>query len=332
MTSTQYTPFRLTSKHALPQTGQVQDVLVSPQRDLVAAPTSTGSIHIFDATTLAGLNTFQATEPGASYDVLCQVAFDTVAPHMLWTGSSSGEVKRWDVRNGEADLIFNAGAPVASIAINSNATFLAAGTELKDEDANIVIWDLRNPTVTTPAVTFTEYHSDDVTQLKFHPIDPLALISGSTDGLISLINLSTFDEDDALYQVIKEDSVAKCGFFGPSYEYIYSLSHMETFSLYKFEDGDKVFSFGDVREREGDVKVEYLIDCVYDQRGGRMFLVGGDQSGSISILHVNLGCLDIVHTLNGGHADIVRGVYWNVEKNTLVSGAEDGSVCLWSNA
>lgn len=35
--------------------------------------------------------------------------------------------------------------------------------------------------------------------------------------------------------------------------------------------------------------------------------------GGIGILHVNLGKLDVAHTLNGGHDDIVRGVSWNAQ-------------------
>lgn len=106
------------------------------------------------------------------------------------------------------------------------------------------------------------------------------MISGSTDGLICLYNLETLVEDDALYQVIKEDSINKIGFFGPQYEYIYCLSHMETFSLWKFLEGDKVFSFGDVRgdSEAQQMKVDYLIDCVYDEVGQRMYLVAGDQT------------------------------------------------------
>jgi hypothetical protein len=71
------------------------------------------------------------------------------------------------------------------------------------------------------------------------------MMSGSTDGLINLYNLETMIEEDALYQVIamvfipqviKTESVAKVGYFGPDYEYLYSLSHMETFSMYKFQE------------------------------------------------------------------------------------------------
>ncbi|KAI8818402.1 WD40-repeat-containing domain protein [Fimicolochytrium jonesii] len=336
--TTPYTPFRLATSHNLESTGYILDVQVSPHGGNLVAPTSSGAVHVFDAGTLEGVNTLNVTD-GSSRDVLSEVAFDTANPSLLWSGSKSGHIKLWDLRSGEAGLtldgrsyMISARAPVLCLAVNSTRTLLAAGTELVGEDAMIPIWDIRaHP---TPATTFMECHSDDITQLRFHPSDPNAMISGSTDGLICLYNLATLEEDDALYQVIKEDSISKIGFFGPAYEYIYCLSHMETFSLYKFLEGDKVFSFGDVRadSEAQQMKVDYLIDCVYDAAGQRMFLVTGDQSGNMGVLHVNLGRLELVHTINGGHTDIVRGVHWDLQRGSLVSGGEDGIVSLWQNS
>lgn len=108
-----------------------------------------------------------------------------------------------------------------------------------------MIRDLRN-LGSQPVNKFTECHSDDVTHIEFHPIESNAMVSGSTDGyvigtivdgrLACLYNLEMNVEDECLYQVIKEDSISKVGFFGPSYEYLYSLTHIETMSLYKFAE------------------------------------------------------------------------------------------------
>ncbi|KAI8922417.1 WD40-repeat-containing domain protein [Powellomyces hirtus] len=323
-------PFQVSRSHALQGNGYVLDVVVSPSRDIVATPTASGAIHIFDSKTLNGLKTLNVTSPTDRYDdVLSQATFDQSNPSLLFAGTTNGTVRVWDLRTGNSELIFNCGKPVLSLAVNSANTALAAGTELVGEDSEISIWDVRNNSA--PAARFLECHSDDVTQLRFHPTDRNAMISGSTDGLICLYNLETLEEEDALYQVIKEDSIGKIGFFGPQYEYIYSLSHMETFSLYKFLEGDKVFTFGDVRGEAQQTKVDYLIDCVYDERNQRMFLVTGDQTGNMAIFHVNLGRLELVHTLNSGHSDIVRGAYWDVEYGSLISGGEDSIVSLWRN-
>ncbi|KAJ3034663.1 WD repeat-containing protein 89 [Rhizophlyctis rosea] len=329
--STQPNPFRLVHQRPPHQPeGWVLDIVPTRDNSLVAAPTTGGIVKILDAQSLAEAGTVNASRQQQGGDsTLSEVAFDTTNNALLWTADKGGKVGLWDLRSGGEALSHNVGAPVLSISVNSNHTLLAAGTELVGEDAKILFWDVRNGL--SPAAEFIECHSDDVTQVRFHPEQPNAMLSGSTDGLVCLYNLETFDEDDALYQVIKEDSVHKIGYFGPSYEYLYCLTHMETFSLWRFSEAERIYQFGDIRMQTPDVKVDYLIDCAYDAEGLRMYLLSGSQEGGIGILHVNLGKLDVVHTLNGGHDDIVRGLHWNPQTRTIISGGEDGRICLWRN-
>ncbi|KAI9017490.1 WD40-repeat-containing domain protein [Gaertneriomyces semiglobifer] len=329
-----WAPFRAVNRISKTEAGYVLDIIRSPDRTIVVAPTSSGWVQILDPN-LTLLFSFRATS-GLVNDILTEAVFDPKDSSLLWVGSKLGKVRLFDVRTGQIRQELDAGAPVLSISVNSDNTLLAAGTELddsKDEgDAKLCIWDLRNPSESCIAA-FVECHSDDITQVRFHPTEPLAMISGSTDGLICLYNLSSLDEDDALYQVIKQESIARVGYFGPNYEYIYSLNHTETFSLWRFVDGEKMHDFGDVRvscEAQG-VKLDYLIDSQYASYSGRLFLVGGDQDGNLGIFHVTIGKLELVHTLNGGHSDIVRGVDWDVPCGTLISGAEDGQITLWRN-
>jgi WD repeat-containing protein 89 len=96
--------------------------------------------------------------------------------------------------------------------------------------------------------------------------------------LVNLFNLSaSLEEDDSIYQIIKSDSVSRIGFFGPSSEYIYVTSHIETFSLYTFENADKIKAFGDIRTACEGMSVEYLVDALYDENEGRLYLVTGSQ-------------------------------------------------------
>eukprot|EP00842_Homolaphlyctis_polyrhiza_P006769 jgi/Hompol1/7093/HPOL_000739-RA len=190
---------------------------------------------------------------------------------------------------------------------NPNLT-LSQGTQFDEDtrtDARIDFWDIRAAGGNKVA-SFEECHSDDVTQIKFHPSQAEAMMSGSTDSLVCLYNLSTFEEDDALYQVITNDSVSKIGYFGPENEYIY------------------IYTYGDVRGVSEELKLDYLIDCTYDSRGQRLYA-----TGSIGILDVNLGRLELAFTLNGGHTDIVRSTLWHMASGMLVSSSEDGSVCVW---
>ncbi|KAL2918024.1 hypothetical protein HK105_202438 [Polyrhizophydium stewartii] len=300
-------------------------VAAAPTQTHFAAPRATGGITIHDAATL---DQSAALAAGGPDTVLSQVMFDSANPSLLLAGSHDGLVRLWDLRNGATVLTWNAHAPVLSFDVNCTHTLMAVGTELVGEDAKIHFWDVRAAGGTLLA-SFEECHSDDVTQIKFHPTQAEAMVSGSTDGLICLYNLSTFEEDDAIYQIIKNDSISKLGYFGPSYEYIYATTHMETFSLWRFLEGEKIYTFGDVRGISEELKLDYLIDCTYDAASQRLFVLAGSQEGSIGVLDVGLGNLQLAYTLNGGHTDIVRAAHWRLETGSLISASEDGSLCLW---
>ncbi|KAI9100606.1 WD40-repeat-containing domain protein [Phlyctochytrium arcticum] len=267
--SASHNPFRLVQKHTNAAAGYILSTLPSPSGLHLLTPTTSGLLSLYDLATLSPIQQLQALPNGINAAVT-EARFDKSSEGVVWVADNAGGCRAWDTRNGSGVVEVHVGAPVLSLDINTEGRVLVAGTELVGEDAKISIWDIRN--TATPAAEFIECHSDDITQLRFHPSKPSVLLSGSTDGLLCLFDLTTLEEDDAIYQIIKSDSVSKLGFFGPEGEYIYALSHMETFALWKVLDADKVCEFGDVR-RDG---VDYLVDCVWDGGDGRMYLVGGD--------------------------------------------------------
>jgi WD40 repeat protein len=52
-----------------------------------------------------------------------------------------------------------------------------------------------------PLHTYTDLHSDEVTSLAFHRSSPNLLLSGSTDGLFSIVDCSQSDEEEAVLGV-----------------------------------------------------------------------------------------------------------------------------------
>ncbi|CAD6968660.1 unnamed protein product [Tilletia controversa] len=155
----------------------------------------------------------------------------------LYTPSTNGKIAVWDLRTGGAvvaELVGTGGSamdgaaggrrPAAPVdgpaylcaAASEDGYTLAAGTELRGTDAVIDIWDLRSPAV--PLFTYSESHSDDVSSLAFCPSSSFSssskspagavprsalLLSGSTDGLLSIFNTAVAqgDEDDAVVRV-----------------------------------------------------------------------------------------------------------------------------------
>ncbi|KAL8636658.1 MAG: hypothetical protein Q9228_005971, partial [Teloschistes exilis] len=86
-----------------------------------------------------------------------------------------------------------------------------------------------------PLLQYVESHSDDVTELAFHPSQTSCLLSGSTDGLINLYDTTITDEDDALIQVFNHGSSIAHADFLSDHE-VFALSHDEIFSIYDLKD------------------------------------------------------------------------------------------------
>lgn len=83
----------------------------------------------------------------------------------------------------------------------------------------------------TARAHYDQAHSDDVTVLAFHPSDPALLLSGSTDGLVSLHDTRIVDEDDLTLQTLNHGaSIHHAGFLTDSLAF--ALSHDERFALY----------------------------------------------------------------------------------------------------
>ncbi|TPX38771.1 hypothetical protein SeMB42_g00733 [Synchytrium endobioticum] len=261
-----------------------------------------------------------------------------------WTSSKDGRLKCFDPRTSKSSIEIHTSSPLLSLSVSASSRVVAAGTELHpttttDDDGNtacetaakILFYDIRN--TAAPLKEFADVHSDDITQVVFHPAGENVLLSGGTDGLLCLYTLDAgMCQDESLYQVIKEESVHKAGFFGPAYEYVYCTTHIETFALYMFEEADLIINYGQVRSRSSEhVTIDYLIDVIYDQVGQRLYLFTGSQTGNVGVFNSSLTDLELTYTLNGGHSEIVRGISWDAQANSLVSGGEDGIIALWRN-
>ncbi|KAG0236537.1 WD40-repeat-containing domain protein [Mortierella sp. GBAus27b] len=256
--------------------------------------------------------------------------------HILMSSSKDGTVAAWDLRTGDQPVqIFSSPSrvPLLSFDINSSEQLIAAGTEMVEVDASIVFFDARNPS--TVIKTYSESHSDDITNIKFHPTNPARLMTGSVDGLICQFDLTDMDEDEGLLVVSNTgSSINRIGYFGPNSEYIYCLSHMETLSLWSSEDADAIHQFGDIRGVSNPamgLALDYGIDCQYEAESGRLYLISGSNEGNINILHVKADSLQLCQVLSGGHNEIVRSTYWDSKRGILFSGGEDAKLGLWDS-
>jgi WD repeat-containing protein 89 len=148
--------------------------------------------------------------------------------------------------------------------VSSDGLTVAAGTELRQDDALILYWcvklccpvyhprialraktrrnsrDPRHPAA--PLRKHTSTHSDDITTVHFSrsPERPRDLLSGSTDGLVCISNADEEDEDEAVVYVGNlGSSIAQAGWIprraADARTCVWAASDMETFSLWSDE-------------------------------------------------------------------------------------------------
>ncbi|KAL9553359.1 hypothetical protein PS6_003961 [Mucor atramentarius] len=250
----------------------------------------------------------------------------------LFTTSEDQTLKRWDLRTAGSTgpvQVFKYSKPLTAFDLNCNDTMAIVGTEFSTstQSADLGFFDTRNASLLH---TFDESHGDDITEIQCHPTLPAQFISCSTDGLLNNYDVTEFDEEEAMLSVVNSgSSVNKAGYFGPNAEYLYCLTHVETFSLHTTE-GDSICNFGDIRSI-GLTPVDYAIDCSYDPVAQRFYLITGDNSGTVDFFHVNIGQLQHCQQLkvDGSHSDVVRSLYWNHSTQSILTGGEDGRLCAW---
>jgi WD repeat-containing protein 89 len=257
------------------------EIAYNDAHNVLAASLYDGSTEMFDLSTTSLIGTIPSEE-----FVISHSQFDRENGFLLWTSTKSGILQCNDIRTNQVVKRFEAHRPILDFDINSSNSMISCGTELTGADALILFYDPRQARLLS---AFSECHSDDVTQIQFHPTISNMMMSGSTDGLINLYNLQDLSkerivdenvetaEDDALYQVIKEDSISKLGYFGPLFEYVYSVTHIETFSIYKFEQGERLNSYGDIRKSTPELQLDYCVGCAYDVDSTRLYLTSGSQ-------------------------------------------------------
>ena len=217
---------------------------------------------------------------------------------------------------------------IDSFDYNSSGQLLSIGTSFSKihDGSKILFYDSRNASEILSE--FNDSHSDDITQVKFHPFENI-LLTGSTDGIINCFDTSTLIEDDSIQWTIRDNSIHRLGFFGPSYEYCFSLTHIETFGLYRISDAETIQIYGDVRTAVDSTLVEYIIDCQYVESLQRLLLFGGSRGGGIGILNVDIEGLSLLHSLEGGHNETVRGTWFNENNGKMLTTSEDATACLW---
>ena len=293
--------------------------------DSFATIGSDDALRVFDSS-LKVISTSQPRNSGLS----CLKAFSDTT---LATAGREGTIRLWDKRAKQAaQLDEPAGRAISALACHQN--IIAAGTESNKEglgDVSVLLFDTRNPSI--PLRNYAESHTDSITQLAFHPTQLSAMLSGSTDGLVSIFDANQADEEDALQQVLNPRSAVHCaGFLTPDQAYV--LTTDEQFLIYPLAEPVEgvepapAIDFGDVREKLGCM---YVIDLLRQSDGQPVVAYGHNERQTLSLTQLTgpePWAFGQTVQLPGAHGEeVVRDVM--VMEQRAYSCGEDGQVRVW---
>ncbi|XP_031486127.1 WD repeat-containing protein GTS1 isoform X2 [Nymphaea colorata] len=266
------------------------------------------------------------------------------SPYILHSCSSDGTIRGWDTRIfKQVSLLRGASSQeIFSFSFEqSSGNLLAAGC-----NSQILFWDWRN---SKALACLEDSHVDDVIQVKFVPEHKNRLISASVDGLLCIFDTEgDINDENQLDSVMNVGtSIAKVGLFGDRSRKLWCLTHIETLSVWDWEDSLKEVDFQDARTLASDSwnlgHVDYFVDCHYNGADDKLWVIGGTNDGTLGYFPVNYKNPKAICSpdavLEGGHSAVVRTILPSsaVHMGSVGSfgsifgwtGGEDGRLCCW---
>ncbi|XP_049815632.1 WD repeat-containing protein 89 [Schistocerca nitens] len=306
----------------------------------VALGLSDYSLVLYDVCNLHRVCSFPAHT-----STITDVKFSSKNEHLLYSSSLDGTVKVHDLRSKTcvAELKDDSEGPsmlkpLSSFDFSSDENFGSAGTELFDGDAFVLFWDIRTSKLLGG---YWESHTDDITQVRFHPEEKNKLATGSVDGIINVFDISKQCEDDALaYCLNTESSIDKLHWFRgmDSTFNISCITHTEELQLWEI-DGASPFAHFTREDIAGILKDDtvdntYLVNS-HNQEDGGLLIIAGYSSlkrqdlSAFSLKKPDTTAVYSVSSMNGNKQE-VRGSWYNAKDQVLLTGGEGGFLSLWT--
>uniref|UniRef100_A0A8C6S5H4 WD repeat-containing protein 89 n=1 Tax=Neogobius melanostomus TaxID=47308 RepID=A0A8C6S5H4_9GOBI len=289
-----------------------------PPGDAVAVACSDFTLRLHDKRSLRRLRTLAGhTGPVSA------VRFAHRSVSSFYSASLDGTVRLWDVRSPRPNR--------RSFDLSCSDSLLCGGTEqVNGEDSFLVFWDVRKPGGVLLGV-YSESHSDDITQVRFHPTDKDRLASGSTDGLVNVFDLSEGAEDEALVGTCNsESSVSASAGLGAAALDLKSLDTEDELTVYSTRDARVAEGQGSVSMAEGRLCAGLPDRRLLVRLRGAGVGGGRQRRGDVHLFTCDRAGLSPVRTLTSGHTATVRCFGFDSQSLSLFTGGEDGQLLRWS--
>ncbi|XP_028677703.1 WD repeat-containing protein 89 [Erpetoichthys calabaricus] len=317
-----------------------QTTAVEPGSQAVAVACSNLSVCLYNKQTLR-----QTGQYLGHSGPICGVRFSQTSGNLLYSASSDGTIRCWDVRTPGASAVHifksHPSHVFTSFDINCEDQIICAGTDKVLEDSYMVFWDVRaSRKECAPGGSllgvYSESHNDDITQICFHPSNKNFLLSGSVDGLVNVFDVAKDTEDSALLATCNLDSsVSFTNWAGETYQ-IYCLSHDEAFALWDLAqlDTEETITLLKIEDARESTKIpgshlDYLIGGLYHEQAKKLVIVGGTNTGKIHLLECCKDGLKHMCSLENAHSSVVRCLHWDTQDHSLLTGGEDAQLFLW---
>jgi WD40 repeat protein len=282
--------------------------------------------------------------PLSHADSITGVKLSNVEDSSFYTSSLDGTIKLWDYRTGgtQPSLVFKDNTdgedklkPISSFDVSCNNKFVCAGTPLVEADSYLLFWDVRKAAVLGG---YWEAHTDDITQVKFHPRESSTMMSASTDGLINIYDVSRECEEDAFENALNvETSVQKVEWLELNNEKVIGcITDMETVQFWKTENVSPYAHFSRKLLAStmyvGSWDNAYVSDIHGTANEDEVMLVGGSNVNKgeyLKTMTFSNGKLKPSATFEN-NKQLVRCSSYDALSETFITAGESGIISVWT--